>query len=131
MHKILMEDEAKPARDKQKRPNPIMQEVVEKEVKKLLDFGMIYVISDSQWVSLVQCAPKKGGITVKINEKNEVMAMRLVNSSRVCMDCRKFDKATRKDHFPLPFYGVQSNNNCPRRSAHDNFHLSHWHICIS
>ncbi|XP_042028517.1 uncharacterized protein LOC121782529 [Salvia splendens] len=103
MHKILMEDGAKPVRERQRRLNPLMQEVVEKEVKKLLKYGMIYPISDSEWVSPVQCVPKKGGITVTVNEKNEVLATRLVNSWRVCMDYRKLNTATRKDHFPLPF----------------------------
>jgi len=41
-----------------------MKEVVQKEVVKLLDAGIIYPISDSQWVSPVQVIPKKSGITV-------------------------------------------------------------------
>ncbi|XP_023756503.1 uncharacterized protein LOC111905048 [Lactuca sativa] len=64
MHKILMEDECKPSRDAQRRLNPPMMEVVKKEILKLLDTGMIYPISDSKWVSLVQVVPKKMRITV-------------------------------------------------------------------
>jgi len=41
-----------------------MKEVVQKEVVKLLDAGIIYPISDSQWVSPIQVIPKKSGITV-------------------------------------------------------------------
>jgi len=37
------------------------------------------------------------------NEKNELIPTRTVTGWRVCMDYRKLNKATRKDHFPLPF----------------------------
>ncbi|KAL4388382.1 hypothetical protein GQ457_09G019490 [Hibiscus cannabinus] len=80
-----------------------MKEVVRKEILKWLDAGIIYPISDSEWVSPVQCVPKKGGITVISNEKNELIPTRTVTGWRVCMDYRKLNKATRKDHFPLPF----------------------------
>ena len=59
MHKIRLEEEAKPVRDRQRRLNPMMAEVVKKEVIKLLDFGIIFPISDNEWVSPVQCVPKK------------------------------------------------------------------------
>ncbi|KAI3816831.1 hypothetical protein L1987_16536 [Smallanthus sonchifolius] len=48
-HKNLMEDDYKPAVQHQMRLNPNMQEVVKKEVIKLLDAGLIYPISDSPW----------------------------------------------------------------------------------
>ena len=54
-------------------------------------------------MSLVQCVPKKGGITVVANEKNELILTRAVIGWRICIDYRKLNKATRKDHFPLPF----------------------------
>ena len=80
-----------------------MQEVVKKEVIKLLDAGLIYPISDSLWVSPIQVVPKKGGMTVVTNEKNEMIPMRTVTGWRVCIDYQKLNDATRKDHFPLPF----------------------------
>ncbi|GJZ03161.1 hypothetical protein Tco_0521122 [Tanacetum coccineum] len=104
-HKILMEDDYKPTVQSQRRVNPKIHEVIKKEVLKLLDAEMIYPISDSPWVSPVHCVPKKGGITVVANEENELI---LTNNSfstgvRVCIDYRKLNEATRKDHFPLPF----------------------------
>ncbi|KAK8949457.1 hypothetical protein KSP39_PZI005108 [Platanthera zijinensis] len=80
-----------------------MKEVVKKEIIKWLDAGIIYPISDSKWVSPVQCVPKKGGMTVVKNENNELIPTRTVTGWRICMDYRKLNQSTRKDHFPLPF----------------------------
>ncbi|GKA92056.1 DNA-directed DNA polymerase [Tanacetum coccineum] len=102
-HKILMEDDFKPAVQHQRRVNPKIHEVIKKEVIKLLDARLIYPISDSPWVSPVHCVPKKGGMTVVENEDNELIPTRLVTGWRVCIDYRKLNDATRKDHFPLPF----------------------------
>nr|GEW62815.1 reverse transcriptase domain-containing protein [Tanacetum cinerariifolium] len=49
-HKILMEDDYKPAVQSQRRVNPKIHDVIKKEVIKLLDAGMIYPISDSPWM---------------------------------------------------------------------------------
>ncbi|GJZ29789.1 reverse transcriptase domain-containing protein [Tanacetum coccineum] len=102
-HKILMEENAKPVVQHQRRVNPKIHEVIKQEVIKLLDVGLIYPIFDSPWVSPVHCVPKKGGITVVKNEENELIPTRLVTGWRVCIDYRKLNDATRKDHFPLPF----------------------------
>ncbi|BBG94798.1 transposable element gene [Prunus dulcis] len=103
MHRILMEEEHKPSVEHQRRLNPNMKEVVRAEVLKLLDAGIIYPISDSSWVSPTQVVPKKGGMTVVKNENNELVPTRTVTGWRVCIDYRKLNSATRKDHFPLPF----------------------------
>ncbi|XP_075483776.1 uncharacterized protein LOC142523927 [Primulina tabacum] len=103
MHKILMHESYSPYVDHQRRLNPAMKEVVRAEVLKLLNAGVIYAISDSSWVSPVQVVPKKGGITVVRNENNELISTRPVTGWRVCIDYRKLNDATRKDHFPLPF----------------------------
>ncbi|GKC38541.1 reverse transcriptase domain-containing protein [Tanacetum coccineum] len=102
-HKILMEDDSKPAIQHQRRVNPKIHGVIKKEVIKLLDAGLIYPIYDSPWVSPVHCVPKKGGMTVIENEDNELIPTRLVTGWRVCIDYQKLNDATRKDHFPLPF----------------------------
>ncbi|GJY37671.1 putative nucleotidyltransferase, ribonuclease H [Tanacetum coccineum] len=73
------------------------------EIVKLLDTGIIYLITDSPWVSPIHCVPKKGGITVVTNENDELVPTRTVTGWRVCIDYRKLNEATAKDHFPLPF----------------------------
>ncbi|KAM2783807.1 hypothetical protein COP1_013251 [Malus domestica] len=103
MHRILLEEGAKPTREAQRRLNPPMMEVVKKEIIKLLDCGVIYPISDSRWVSPVQCVPKKSGVTVVKNAENELVPTRIQTGWRVCIDYRKLNATTRKDHFPLPF----------------------------
>ncbi|KAM2034974.1 hypothetical protein ACFX16_038126 [Malus domestica] len=103
MHRILLEEGAKPTREAQRRLNPPMMEVVKKEIIKLLDCGVIYPISDSRWVSPVQCVPKKSGVTVVKNAENELVPTHIQIGWRVCIDYRKLNATTRKDHFPLPF----------------------------
>nr|GEX63068.1 DNA-directed DNA polymerase [Tanacetum cinerariifolium] len=98
-HKILMEDDYKLAILSQRRVNPKIHEVIKKEVIKLLNAEMIYLILDSLWVSPIHCVPKKGGITVVENENNELIPTRLVTGWRVCIYYRKINDATRKDHF--------------------------------
>ena len=80
-----------------------MKEVVRKEVLKWLDTGVIYPISDSAWVSPVQVVPKNGGITVIRTKNNRLLPSRTVTGWRICINYRKHNKATRKDHFPLLF----------------------------
>ncbi|KAL5572311.1 hypothetical protein UlMin_021908 [Ulmus minor] len=84
MHKILLEDSSKSSIEAQRRLNPIMKEVVKKEIIKWLDAGIIYPISDSSWVSPVQCVPKKGGMTVVENANNELIPTRVITGWRIC-----------------------------------------------
>jgi len=76
IHRIHLEDETKPIRRMQRRLNPRMEEAVQKEVLKLLDAGIIYPISDSQWVNPVKVVPKKSGITVVKNNEGDLIPTR-------------------------------------------------------
>nr|GFB73643.1 reverse transcriptase domain-containing protein [Tanacetum cinerariifolium] len=102
-HKILLEEDYSPKVQSQRRVNPKIHNVIKKEVENLLDARLIYPISDSPWVSPIHCMPKKGGMTVIKNDENELVPTRLVTGKIVCIDYRKLNEATRKDHFPLPF----------------------------
>lgn len=42
MHKIILEEDYKPFREHKRRPNPNINELVKKEVMKLIDVGIIY-----------------------------------------------------------------------------------------
>jgi len=103
MHKIHLEEDTKPSREPQRRHNPSMQEVVRGEVIKLLDAGIIYPISDNKWVSPIHVMPKQTGVTVVENKEGQLVPTRFQSGWRVCIDYRKLNTATRKDHFPLPF----------------------------
>jgi hypothetical protein len=102
-HRIPMEDQCKPVVDYQRRLTHAMREVVKKEFIKLLDARIIYPVPQSEWVSPVHCVPKKGGLTVVKNENNELIPQRTVTEWWMCIDYRKLNKATKKDHFPLLF----------------------------
>ena len=82
-HRIYLKDNVKPYSDRQKHLNATLQEVVKKEVLKWLDNGIIYPIFDSEWVSPVQVVPKKTGITVIRNDKNELVPTRVQYGWRV------------------------------------------------
>ena len=77
MHYIHLDENAKPNREMQHRLNPNMKEVVRTGVLKLLDAGIIYLISDNSWVILVQVALKTSGVTVVTNANNELVPPRV------------------------------------------------------
>lgn len=80
-----------------------MKEVIKKEVVKLLEANLVYPILNSSWVSLVQVVPKKGKITMIMNDKNELISTRTITKWRVCIDYKRLNSATRKYHFQFPF----------------------------
>nr|GFC29179.1 reverse transcriptase domain-containing protein [Tanacetum cinerariifolium] len=93
-HKILMEEDYKPAVQHQRCVNPKIYDVIKKEVEKLLDAGLIYSISDSPWISPVHCVPKEGGFTVVKNEKNELIPTCLVTGWRIPIDPHDQEETT-------------------------------------
>ena len=119
MHKILLNDDAKTSVEHQRRLNSVMKDVERKEVLKCLNAGFIYAISDSPWVSPVHMVPKKGGFTVIRNERNELIPTRTVIGWRVCIDYKKLNTTTRKDHFPLPFIDQMLD----RLAGHPHFYF--------
>ncbi|CAM8950971.1 unnamed protein product [Rhodiola kirilowii] len=117
MHRINLEEDVKPSREMLRRLNPKLSEVVFKEITKLRDAGIIYSVPDSEWVSPIHVVPKKGGLTVVKNDKGELVPTRTVNGWRMCIDYRKLNKATKKDHFPIPFIDQMLE----RLAGHDYF----------
>eukprot|EP00253_Pinus_taeda_P036071 PITA_36071 len=85
IHHIYIEENSRPIRQPQRRMNPDLREIVKEELQKLLNVSFSYPISDSRWVSPLVIVPKKNG------------------KWSVCIDYRELNKATLKDHFPLPF----------------------------
>nr|GEZ31832.1 hypothetical protein [Tanacetum cinerariifolium] len=103
-HKILMEDDYKPAVQSQRRVNPKIHDVIKKEVIKLFDAGMIYPISDSPWVSPIHCVPKKEDISKFLlihKTKKKLLSHALMEPSRTvacplaCVMLQDFSKISR------------------------------------
>ena len=80
-----------------------MNEVGKKESLKLFDTCFIYPIYDSHLVSPTRVVPKKSSFTALPNEKGEFIPTQTVTGWRVCIEYRRINDATKKDHFPLPF----------------------------
>lgn len=100
MYVICLEENSQNSIEAQRRQNPVMKEVVRKEIIKWLDTGIIYPVADNTWVSPVQCVLKRGGVIVL---NNDLIPTKTVTGWKICMDYRKLNKATMKYHFPLPF----------------------------
>lgn len=84
-HHIYTKKYAHLIRHPQRRLNPHLKDIVKEELQKLLDVNFIYPIFDSKWVSLLVVVPKKNGKWC------------------IFVDYWELNKATQKDHFPLPF----------------------------
>ena len=84
-HTIPIRDDAKPVQQRPYDMNPKYETIVKEEIDKLLDAGFIYEIEHTEWVSPIVIVTKKNG---KI---------------RVCVDLKKVNAATVRDHYPLRF----------------------------
>ena len=102
-NRIYLEDNAKPSREAQRRLNPYIRKTLKDEILKWLEAEIIYPISDSPWISRVHMAPKKSGISVERSEEGVELATRLTTGWRVCIDYRKLNLVTKKNHYPIPF----------------------------
>ena len=102
-HRIFLEEDSHPSREAQRRLNPKVWDAIKDEILEWLNACIIYPISDSPWVSSVHVVPKNAEITVTMIDKGEELQTRLPIKWRVCIDYRKVNTATKKDHFPLPF----------------------------
>ena len=78
-----------------------MKEVVRTEVFKLLNAGIIYLISDSSCVSPVQVVLKNSKVTMVTNTDNELIHTRVITGWHVCIDYRKLNSVTCKDHLSI------------------------------
>ena len=85
IHHIYTQENVMPIRQPQRRMNLILKDIVKEDLQKLLNANFIYPIFDSKWVSTLAIVPKKNG------------------KWRVCVYSRELNKATLRDHFPLPF----------------------------
>ncbi|GJY20201.1 reverse transcriptase domain-containing protein [Tanacetum coccineum] len=100
---ILMEDDYKPVIQPQRRLNTKVQDVVKNEIVKVLDFRLIYPISDSSWVSSIHMVPKKGGMIVVLNDNNELIPSRTITGWRVILPNSDRTRRARKDTFTCPY----------------------------
>ena len=101
-----------------------MKEVVGKKVLKWLDAEEIYLTLDISWVSPVQVVPKKRGTTVIRTENKTLLPSRTVTEWKICIDYRKLNKATRKDHFPLSFLDQMLD----RLVGHEYYYFLDWYL---
>ncbi|MCO5561498.1 hypothetical protein L7F22_015119 [Adiantum nelumboides] len=82
---IPMISTAKPMQQRPYPMNPKYAKIVQEELEKLIQCGFIYPIEHLEWVSPIVIVPKKNG------------------KLRVCVDLKKVNAATRRDHYPLPY----------------------------
>jgi hypothetical protein len=85
-HRIPIDPAYTPSREPQRRLNNAMRDIFKKEVLKLLHAGIIYPVPYSEWVSPVQVVPKKGGMTMVKNERNELIPQQTVTGWQMCID---------------------------------------------
>nr|XP_027067454.1 uncharacterized protein LOC113693071 [Coffea arabica] len=124
MHRIRLEDDVKPVRQAQRKLNPLMMEVVKKEILNLLEVGIIFAISDSPWVSPVQVVPKKAGVTVEENQEGDMVPVRKATGWRQLLSDRDSTRRPGEDYIHMTvryirlsqdaFRSLQCSGNFPK-----------------
>nr|GFA04470.1 reverse transcriptase domain-containing protein [Tanacetum cinerariifolium] len=77
--------------------------IIAKELRSEEKSALINVLKSYKRAIAWKLSDILGGFIVVENEENELIPTRLVTRWRMCIDYRKLNEATRKDHFPLPF----------------------------
>ena len=81
-HKIPVRENQKPFKHKLHRINPVHLPLVQKEIMKMYEAGIIVPIRYSEWVS------------------NLVLVRNKTGEIRLCIDFRNLNKASLKDNYP-------------------------------
>ena len=83
-HKIPLNKDTKPFRQKLRSFNPLLLPTMEREIKKLLDAHIIIPLKYSEWIANIVLVRKKNG------------------EIRLCVEFKNLNKFSRKDNYPLP-----------------------------
>ena len=96
----------------------MMKDVVRKEVLNWLNARFIYAISEPLGEPS-SYGPQEGWIHCVTNERNELIPTRTITGWRACIDYRKLNSGTRKDHFPFSFIDQMLD----RLAGHPHFYF--------
>lgn len=102
-YRLNIKPDAKPVKQKRRHFGEQQNEIIEKEVEKLLKIGHIERIQFPRWLTNVVLVPKPG------------------NKWRMCIDFHNVNKACPNDHYPLPMIDqlVNSTTECTLLSMMD------------
>ena len=91
-HKLPLNPECSPIKQKLRRMKPKTSLKIKEKVKKQFDAGFLVVVRYPEWVANIVPVPKKDG------------------KVRMCEDYRDLNRASPKDNFPLPHIDILMDN---------------------
>ena len=91
-HRLPLNPECSPVKQKLRRMKPEMSLKIKDEVKKQFDTGFLAVARYPEWVTNIVPVPKKDG------------------KVQMCVDYRDLNQACPKDNFPLPHIDILVDN---------------------